>query len=73
MSQPRYRLLVLDFFLATLCAWVVYLFGKYGLSYTQRFLGIDILNEFDKVAMATCAAVAAIILMLRTRNGAGSA
>ena len=73
MTQPGYRILVLDFFVATLCGWVVYLCCKYGLSYTQRFLGIALLNELDKVGMATCAAVAATIMMLRMRQRAGSA
>jgi hypothetical protein len=68
MSHPGYRIFVLDFAIATLCGWLVYLFCKYGLSYTQHFLAIDVLNEFDKVAMATCAAFVVIFLVLRTRN-----
>ena len=70
MSHRGYRIFVLDFVVATLCGWLVYLFCKYSLSYGQRFLAIDVLNEFDKVAMATCAAFVVILLVLRTRTRA---
>jgi len=64
MNMRVFAIFCRDLVSITLAGWLLYLSCKFGLRVAQYFLSIDLMNEFDKSAMATIAALVFIVLII---------
>jgi hypothetical protein len=63
MNVRLFLIFCLNFAGMTVIGWLLYLFFKFMLRVAQHFLSVDLMNEFDKTAMATIAVFVFVILM----------